>query len=69
MDNKTNPKIQSVVFPDLPIRQIEFSADGRQIIAVGRRKYFYVYHVELGQIQKINYIIGKDNTSILYVLT
>lgn len=59
IDGKTNPKIQSIHFQDMPIRSAEFSADGREVIASGRRKFFYSIDVEQGQVEKISQIQGK----------
>ncbi|KAK9728936.1 U3 snoRNP protein [Basidiobolus ranarum] len=64
IDGKINNKIQSVHFKDLPIHQAGFTPEGNQILLSGRRKYFYSYDVEAGQITKISGIRGREEKSL-----
>ncbi|ORX63246.1 WD40 repeat-like protein [Basidiobolus meristosporus CBS 931.73] len=64
IDGKINNKIQSVHFKDLPIHQAAFTPEGNQILLSGRRKYFYAYDVEAGQITKISGIRGREEKSL-----
>jgi U3 small nucleolar RNA-associated protein 18 len=63
VDGKINPKLQSVHFDDMPIHAADFTADGRQIVISGRRKFFYVFDVEQGAVQKVLGIRGRDEKS------
>ncbi|KAJ3381741.1 U3 snoRNP protein [Entophlyctis sp. JEL0112] len=63
VDGKFNPKLQSVFFKDMPIHSAGFSADGRQVVVTGRRKFFYVYDVEAGQAERIAAIRGREEKS------
>lgn len=63
IDGKINSKIQSVHFQDLPIRQASFNPIGTEIIATGRRQYFYIYDVEAGRIDKSLKIHGRRDKS------
>ncbi|KAI8079668.1 WD40-repeat-containing domain protein [Gilbertella persicaria] len=64
IDGKINPKIQSVVFKDMPIYHAEFHPSGNQIIASGRRKFFYIYDIQSGVIDRCPGIWGKDEKSL-----
>eukprot|EP00698_Gefionella_okellyi_P005767 TRINITY_DN15223_c0_g1_i1.p1 TRINITY_DN15223_c0_g1~~TRINITY_DN15223_c0_g1_i1.p1 ORF type:complete len:434 (+),score=76.02 TRINITY_DN15223_c0_g1_i1:37-1302(+) len=64
VDGRDNPKLQGVFMPDLPVCHAEFINGGSQIIAAGRRKWFYVYDVERGAVEKIPYIIGRSEKSL-----
>ncbi|CAG8508469.1 4865_t:CDS:2 [Diversispora eburnea] len=64
IDGKKNPKIQSVVFNDLPISNASFNPSGSEIIVTGRRKYFYSYNIESGNIERSNGIIGLEINSL-----
>ncbi|TPX75135.1 hypothetical protein CcCBS67573_g03599 [Chytriomyces confervae] len=63
VDGKANPKLQSVYFKDMPIHSADFTADGRQVVVCGRRKFFYVYDVEGAAVERINGIRGRDEKS------
>ena len=59
VDGTHNEKIQSIFIPNMPIHCASFSADGKQIFASGRRKYFYSTDIETGKIDKIPWIQGN----------
>ncbi|KAG9295388.1 hypothetical protein G9A89_013417 [Geosiphon pyriformis] len=63
IDGKYNSKIQSIFLEDLPIRKASFNPSGTEIIATGRRPYFYSYNVEAGRIEKIPKIHGRQEKS------
>ena len=63
IDGKSNSKIQSIFFSDLPIRQARFNSAGSQILLTGRRKYYYVYDVESGHMNKSLGILGRPEKS------
>ncbi|KAJ3321045.1 U3 snoRNP protein [Blyttiomyces sp. JEL0837] len=63
IDGKTNPKLQSVHFQDMPIFSADFTADGREIVLSGRRKHFYVYNLEKGVVERVQGIRGREEKS------
>ncbi|CAG8540511.1 9732_t:CDS:2 [Gigaspora margarita] len=58
MDDKINPKIQSVVLKDLPIYRAAFNSNRTEIISARWKKYFYSFNIEAGSIDKSNGIYG-----------
>uniref|UniRef100_A0A7S3D7T5 U3 small nucleolar RNA-associated protein 18 homolog n=1 Tax=Palpitomonas bilix TaxID=652834 RepID=A0A7S3D7T5_9EUKA len=64
VDGARNPLVQSVFFEDMPIYNAEYSANGREIILAGRRKYFYSYDLYQGKVDKIPYIMGRSEKSL-----
>jgi U3 small nucleolar RNA-associated protein 18 len=47
-----------VFLKDLPISQAAFSKDGSEVVATGKRKYFYSIDLESGKVNKVPEIIG-----------
>ena len=43
-------KVQSVNFPDLPIRSAAWTRGGREIVLTGRRPFYYTYDVVAGKV-------------------
>ena len=64
IDGKINPKIQSVVFKDMPIYHAEFHPSGNQIVISGRRKFYYIYDIQSGIIDRCPGIWGRDEKSL-----
>ncbi|CAO3660842.1 unnamed protein product [Umbelopsis ramanniana] len=64
IDGKVNHKIQSVYFQDMPIHRSAFHPDGDHIVATGRRKYFYIYDVQSGAVDKSSGIWGREDRSL-----
>ena len=58
IDGKENTKIQSVFLKDMPICNAQFTADGKEILIAGRRKYFYSYDLEQGRVMKVRFGFG-----------
>lgn len=58
IDGTSNAKVQGVFIKDFPLYSTAFTADGRQMIASGRRSYFYVVDIETSTIEKISSISG-----------
>lgn len=52
------------MFPDLPIHTAEFTPDGTEVILTGRRKFFYVYNLVQSRVDKVNYVIGREEKSL-----
>jgi hypothetical protein len=64
VDGARNRKVQSIFFPDLPIHKAVFTASGDEVIAAGRRKFFYSFDVRAGKVTKIGGIRGRDEKSL-----
>ncbi|KAG0199933.1 U3 small nucleolar RNA-associated protein 18 [Mortierella sp. GBA30] len=64
VDGKLNQLVQSVFYKDMPIYKAAFSATGKEIIASGRRKYFYTYDIEAGKVDKSQGIYGRQEKSL-----
>ena len=64
VDGKKNAHVQSVFLADMPIRSANFTPDGNQVLISGRRKFFYVYDVAAGRVEKINGLIGRSEKSL-----
>ncbi|KAI7899951.1 WD40-repeat-containing domain protein [Cokeromyces recurvatus] len=64
IDGKINPKIQSVRFKDMPIFHAEFHPSGDQIVVSGRRRFFYIYDIQTGVIDRCPGIWGKEEKSL-----
>ncbi|KAF9210218.1 U3 snoRNP protein [Podila verticillata] len=64
VDGKMNQLMQSVFYKDMPIYKASFSATGNSVIASGRRKYFYVYDIEGGKVDKSQGVYGRQEKSL-----
>ncbi|RKO86303.1 WD40-repeat-containing domain protein, partial [Blyttiomyces helicus] len=60
IDGKVNPKLQSIFIRDMPIARAQFTPSGNEVIVTGPRKFFYVYDVESGTVEKVNGIRGRE---------
>ncbi|KXS11066.1 WD40 repeat-like protein [Gonapodya prolifera JEL478] len=69
IDGKLNNKLQSLSFPDLHPTCARFSRDGREVLATGRRKYFYAFDVEAGKVERVAGIRGRDDDRLLDAFT
>jgi len=63
IDGENNPKAQGVFFNDMPILHAAFTPDGSQIIASGRRKYFYSF--DLNQVIKALFLFSPFSSFLL----
>ncbi|KAJ3222049.1 U3 small nucleolar RNA-associated protein 18 [Clydaea vesicula] len=63
IDGKLNQKIATVGLKDMPIHKALFTADGKEVICVGRRKFFYTYNLETGTVEKTGHVRGRDEKS------
>jgi len=64
VDGETNPKLQGVFLPDLPIRRAAWLPDTNEVLMVGRRKFFYTYNLQSSSVAKIHEIPGRDEKSL-----
>uniref|UniRef100_A0A8C5R9T4 U3 small nucleolar RNA-associated protein 18 homolog n=1 Tax=Leptobrachium leishanense TaxID=445787 RepID=A0A8C5R9T4_9ANUR len=61
VDGRLNPKIQSIHLEKFPIYRAQFSADGEQVIATGKRqRQFYIYDMMGGNITPYHRIRGLN---------
>lgn len=60
IDGKHNPPATSLHIRRTPIASAWIHADGRRIFASGRRRYFHVWDLESGAIQKITRVYGHQ---------
>ncbi|KAJ1917900.1 U3 snoRNP protein [Mycoemilia scoparia] len=64
IDGKTNQKVQSIYFKDMPIYNAQFINNGDEVIATGRRSYFYTVNIQKGTTDRINGILGRSDKSL-----
>lgn len=64
VDGKDNEKVQSLYLEDLPIHQAAFACDGQQVVAVGRRKFFYIIDLACSKVERIRSIMGCTAKSL-----
>ncbi|OVA13046.1 WD40 repeat [Macleaya cordata] len=64
IDGKRNTKIQSIFLEDCPIRKASFLPDGSQVIAAGRRKFFYSFDLVKAKVDKIGPLTGREEKSL-----
>jgi U3 small nucleolar RNA-associated protein 18 len=60
IDGNENEKLSSVFFKDLPILSSAFLPNSDEIILSGKRKHFYSYNTETGNILKVPSIAGRE---------
>lgn len=48
----------------MPVRSSAFHPSGATILATGRRKYFYIYDVQSGRVDKNPGIYGREDKSL-----
>ena len=64
IDGNHNPKVQGVFFDDLPIHRACFAGDGSHVVVAGRRRYFYIYDLQGGAVERVAPLIGRDERSL-----
>jgi len=63
IDGVENPRVQSVMLEDMPVHQAAFTGGGAQVIASGRRSFFYCLDLETAKIERVNGIFGREERS------
>ncbi|PVU87915.1 hypothetical protein BB559_005828 [Furculomyces boomerangus] len=63
VDGKKNNKIQTVFFKDMPIMNAQFINNSDEILATGRRPYFYSFNIQQGTVTRHNNVLLGDNTN------
>ncbi|XP_033632404.1 U3 small nucleolar RNA-associated protein 18 homolog [Asterias rubens] len=56
VDGKNNPKIQSVAVEKFPILSAHFSADGTEVIMSSRSRWYYVYDMIAGKMERVSFL-------------
>lgn len=65
VDGERNRKTASVFLPDMPVHHAQFvGPEGRQVIAAGRRPFFYWFDVASGALGKVPPIVGRKEKSL-----
>ncbi|KAJ6262563.1 hypothetical protein Dda_3374 [Drechslerella dactyloides] len=60
IDKKTNPPATSLYLQSTPIHTAAFHPDGKRVFAGGRRRYFHIWDLESGKVEKITRIYGSQ---------
>ncbi|KAI5797906.1 WD40-repeat-containing domain protein [Peziza echinospora] len=61
IDGKNNPPVTSLYLKNTPIHTSVFHPDGTRVFAAGRRKYFHIWDLETGAVEKITRVYGHQN--------
>ncbi|MCO5594176.1 hypothetical protein L7F22_048200 [Adiantum nelumboides] len=64
IDGKRNPKVQSIFLDDYPVLKAAFVPDGSRVIASGRRRFYYVYDMNAGTVEKMEPLFGREEKSL-----
>ncbi|GMP52217.1 hypothetical protein CsSME_00018125 [Camellia sinensis var. sinensis] len=64
IDGNRNTKIQSIFLDNCPIQKACFLPNGSQVIASGRRKFFYSFDLVKVTVDKIGPLIGQEEKSL-----
>jgi U3 small nucleolar RNA-associated protein 18 len=64
VDGASNPRVQSVFLEDMPVRQAAFAAGGAQVLAAGRRRFFYVLDLESAKVERVAGLFGREERSL-----
>jgi U3 small nucleolar RNA-associated protein 18 len=64
IDGKINPAATSLHLKKTPIRSAQFHAGGRKVFLSGRRRYFHVWDLESGAVEKVTQIGGAQNQEL-----
>lgn len=68
-DGRENSLVQSVFLADLPVRSAFFAAGGAEVLAFGRRPYFYAYDLASGAMQRCAGVRGREERSLEHAVT
>ncbi|KAL0640805.1 U3 snoRNP protein [Maublancomyces gigas] len=60
IDGKVNPPATSLHLRRTPINTALFHPDGKRVFAAGRRRYFHIWDLESGSIEKVTRIYGHQ---------
>ena len=63
-DGVANTALACVRMHDMPIYSVGWTGDGAEVIATGRRPFFYVYDVSGGKVSRVPRLLGRDEASL-----
>jgi U3 small nucleolar RNA-associated protein 18 len=64
VDGASNARLASVHLKDLPVTSAGWTGDGAEVVATGRRPFFYSYDVGAGTAQRIARLQGRSEGSL-----
>lgn len=64
IDGKENPKIQSIRFKDMKPLTAQWNPSGDKIYAAGMRKFYYVYDVQSGVVDRCHSVFDDQETAL-----
>jgi U3 small nucleolar RNA-associated protein 18 len=64
IDGRKNVCVSTVLVRDLPITSAAWSGDGGEVIATGRRPFFYTYDVGGGALHRVPRLLGRNEKSL-----
>eukprot|EP00884_Botryococcus_braunii_P017829 jgi/Botrbrau1/472/Bobra.110_2s0110.1 len=64
VDGVKNPLVQSICFEDMPLHKAAFASGGTQVVASGRRKYFYIFDLAASRVERVSGIAGRQEKSL-----
>lgn len=64
VDGAKNASVQSVFLEDMPVRTAAFAAGGVSVVAAGRRKFFYVFDLAAGRVERVAGLFGREERSL-----
>lgn len=64
VDGTANSRLASVHLRDMPVASAGWAGGGREVIATGRRPFFYAYDVGGGGVQRIARLQGRAEASL-----
>jgi len=62
-DGASNSRVASVHLPDLPVTSAGWTGDGLEVIATGRRPFYYCYDVGAGAASRVGKMRGREERS------
>ncbi|CCG83409.1 Probable U3 small nucleolar RNA-associated protein 18 [Taphrina deformans PYCC 5710] len=60
IDGKLNTPASSLYLKKVPIESAEFHPDGRRVFIGGKRKYFHIWDLETGAVEKVSRTYGHE---------
>jgi len=63
IDGENNPMVSSAFCESMPVTAAGFAQGGTEVIAVGRRPFFYTYDVATGALSRTSKLIGREEKS------
>jgi U3 small nucleolar RNA-associated protein 18 len=64
VDGRANALLASVALPELPVSSAGWTGDGSEVIATGRRPFFYAYDVGGGVAARVGGLLGRTEASL-----